>query len=75
MNTFKPKCSISKSGFNLIIHYAILLEPGLLDELRRRVEVAEQNFKAAELDNRLEEFKAAKKLQVCCQKIKFLLNI
>ena len=54
---------------------SILSEPGLLDELRRRVEVAEQNFKAAELDNRLEEFKAAKKLQVCCQKIKLILNI
>merc|ERR1719273_1142870 len=38
-------------------------EPGLLEELRRRVEAAEQKFKAAELDDRLKEFEAARRRQ------------
>ena len=40
-------------------------EPGLLQALQRRVEAAERTYKAAELDERLNEFEAARKRQVC----------
>ena len=39
-------------------------EPGLLQALQRRVEAAERTYKAAELDERLNEFEAARKRQV-----------
>ena len=39
-------------------------EPGLLDELARRVEEAEKKFQAADLDLRLKELDAAKQRQV-----------
>ena len=39
-------------------------EPGLLEELQKRVEAAEQKFKAAELDDHLSEFEVAKQRQV-----------
>merc|ERR1719220_1969510 len=38
-------------------------EPGLLEALKFRVEAAEQKFKAAELDDRLSEFEAARQRQ------------
>merc|ERR1739846_1706 len=38
-------------------------EPGLLEALKYRVEAAEQKFKAAELDDRLKEFEAARRRQ------------
>merc|ERR1712079_161637 len=38
-------------------------EPGLLQALQRRVEAAERTYKAAELDERLNEFEAARKRQ------------
>lgn len=38
-------------------------EPGLLEELARRVEAAEQKFQAAELDLRLRDLEAAKQRQ------------
>lgn len=41
-----------------------ILEPGLLDELARRVEEAEKKFQAADLDLRLKELDAAKQRQV-----------
>ena len=40
-----------------------------MEELRRRVEAAEQKFKAAELDDRLKEFEAARRRQVILQLI------
>lgn len=40
-------------------------EPGLLDELERRVEEAERKFQAADLDLRLKELEAARQRQVC----------
>lgn len=39
-------------------------EPGLLDELERRVEEAERKFQAADLDLRLKELEAARQRQV-----------
>ena len=39
-------------------------EPGLLEALKYRVEAAEQKFRAAELDDRLSEFEAARQRQV-----------
>ena len=39
-------------------------EPGLLEELARRVEAAEAKFESANLDLRLTELEAAKKRQV-----------
>ena len=46
-------------------------EPGLLDELARRVEEAERKFQAADLDLRLKELDAAKQRQVNkCPEIK-----
>ena len=39
-------------------------EPGLLEELQKRVEAAEQKFKAAELDDHLSEFEVARQRQV-----------
>ena len=41
-----------------------ILEPGLLEELARRVEAAEAKFESANLDLRLTELEAAKKRQV-----------
>merc|ERR1711981_573196 len=38
-------------------------EPGLLQALQRRVGAAERTYKAAELDERLNEFEAARKRQ------------
>merc|ERR1712109_441739 len=38
-------------------------EPGLLEALKYRVEAAEQKFRAAELDDRLSEFEAARQRQ------------
>lgn len=44
--------------------YRLFSEPGLLDELARRVEEAERKFQAADLDLRLKELDAAKQRQV-----------
>jgi hypothetical protein len=41
-----------------------LIEPGLLDDLAKRVEEAERKFQAADLDLRLRELDAAKQRQV-----------
>jgi hypothetical protein len=54
----------------LIVTIIFFSEPGLLDELARRVEEAERKFQAADLDLRLKELDAAKQRQV---KIKFIL--
>ena len=45
-------------------HHQSILEPGLLEELARRVEAAEAKFESANLDLRLTELEAAKKRQV-----------
>ena len=45
-------------------HHKSILEPGLLEELARRVEAAEAKFESANLDLRLTELEAAKKRQV-----------
>ena len=42
----------------------MISEPGLLEELARRVEAAEAKFESANLDLRLTELEAAKKRQV-----------
>ena len=47
-----------------IFHHKSILEPGLLEELARRVEAAEAKFESANLDLRLTELEAAKKRQV-----------
>jgi hypothetical protein len=44
--------------------FTFIAEPGLLDELARRVEEAEKKFQAADLDLRLKELDAAKQRQV-----------
>ena len=49
--------------------HAHYVEPGLLDELKRRVEAAEAKFESANLDLRLTELEAAKKRQVSHLKI------
>ncbi len=41
-----------------------MIEPGLLDDLAKRVEEAEKKFQAADLDLRLRELDAAKQRQV-----------
>jgi hypothetical protein len=48
----------------LIVTIIFFSEPGLLDELARRVEEAERKFQAADLDLRLKELDAAKQRQV-----------
>ena len=40
------------------------MRKGLLEALKYRVEAAEQKFRAAELDDRLSEFEAARQRQV-----------
>ena len=51
---------------NIVLTGLVILfpEPGLLDELARRVEEAEKKFQAADLDLRLKELDAAKQRQV-----------
>ena len=44
--------------------HSLISEPGLLEELARRVEAAEAKFESANLDLRLTELEAAKKRQV-----------
>ena len=46
------------------IYNFVFSEPGLLEALKYRVEAAEQKFRAAELDDRLSEFEAARQRQV-----------
>ena len=46
------------------IELFLFTEPGLLEALKYRVEAAEQKFRAAELDDRLSEFEAARQRQV-----------
>jgi hypothetical protein len=60
----------------LIVTIIFFSEPGLLDELARRVEEAERKFQAADLDLRLKELDAAKQRQVKikCICIKALFN-
>ena len=48
----------------MCIEHFSLTEPGLLEALKYRVEAAEQKFRAAELDDRLSEFEAARQRQV-----------
>ena len=50
-------------------------EPGLLEELARRVEAAEAKFESANLDLRLTELEAAKTRQVMCQSLEFVWSI
>ena len=45
------------------IEHFLFTEPGLLEALKYRVEAAEQKFRAAELDDRLSEFEAARQRQ------------
>ena len=60
---FYPK--LSEIIFNTVVLKTFQIsEPGLLEELARRVEAAEAKFESANLDLRLTELEAAKKRQV-----------
>lgn len=65
MNRFERLGKFQASYF----HFP-LLEPGLLEALKFRVEAAEQKFRTAQLDDRLKEFEAARQRQVKYQRKK-----
>ena len=62
LNQLTAILKVVLSGFVILFP-----EPGLLDELARRVEEAEKKFQAADLDLRLKELDAAKQRQVYSQ--------
>ena len=57
-------CKCYKILIRSIAELFSFAEPGLLEALKYRVEAAEQKFRAAELDDRLSEFEAARQRQV-----------
>ena len=56
---------VGLSHFVIFLSILFFVEPGLLEELARRVEAAEAKFQAVDLDLRLKELEAAKQRQVC----------
>ncbi len=60
-NTFKEVPILEAKQWQ---EHDFFVEPGLLDELERRVEEAERKFQAADLDFRLKELEAARQRQV-----------
>ena len=58
----KSPTQIPRVGVFLTVE--IFLEPGLLNELSRRVEAAEREFVAQDLDQKLRDLEAAKQRQV-----------